>query len=587
MMINEYEHVLVLLSTSSVTESLPVLQTLTRTEQFWQWWNSGVPKVDLPKKYGLQYSEKEFAFENLVLKGGGAKGIAYIGACQVLDEAGILPNIKRFAGTSAGAITATLLAIGMSPQEMLEELSKKNLMDLLDPPVKKGWFGFLDRFPHIPGVPSWLTVDMMSMAMAAVTGRGVCEGEEFLNWFGDILDRNLKRLHPGKIGLNKDITFEQLYHTLGTELCIVAYNMVFGNETYFHVKTTPMMKILDTVRMSMSIPVAFKPYERIPGFTFIDGGLAANYPIWAFDGWYLSLEEEDTFYKKLMSIEDGEKIVRMFHPEYRSDRFGARNDKTLGILMFSSNDRELYQEKFVKRLEKLADVKRELKKEHPDTELCKKYQKETEEREALRKAKITTLKNMVGDHVKKLIEDIEGEKLPALPKVGGGMRSGQRMKRSVEDEQAIPRPVRRIGISKDQAEREFKRIFSDEDIKFLGIPNLTKDEAFKSVMLDEDGKLTTDRLRKMWDNVGPLQLVRRTYLGLRVVSSPRRYYSTMLEFVGSNSGIDKEDIHRSVAIDVDYVGTMDFDMAPEDMEFLMRQGAAATIAFLEEKKGSI
>ncbi|XP_035663226.1 uncharacterized protein LOC118406930 [Branchiostoma floridae] len=103
-------------------------------------------------------------------------------------------------------------------------------------------------------------------------------------------------------------------------------------------------------------------------------------------------------------------------------------------------------------------------------------------------------------------------------------------------------------------------------------------------MLDDAGNLTTDKLRKIYENVGPLQLARRSFLGLRQVSTPRQYFGTMLEFVGRTSDISEEDIHRSVAIDVDYVGTMDFDMAPADMEFLMRQGAAATVAFLEEKK---
>ncbi|XP_066265923.1 uncharacterized protein YqhO-like [Branchiostoma lanceolatum] len=338
-----------------------------------RWWTPEKPKPpSLPEVSRGDYTRMRYSFENLVLKGGGAKGIAYIGAAKVLDQAGILPNIKRFAGTSAGAITAALLAIGMSPQEMLEELSQKNLMELLDPPVTKGWLGFLDWFPHIPLLPSWLTVDAISMALAAITDRGVCEGEEFLDWFGGILDRHLKRLHPDKKGLDKDITFDKLYHTLGVELCIVAYNMVLGNETYFHVKTTPLMKVQDAVRMSMSIPVVFKPFEGGSGglYTFIDGALAANYPLWAFDGWYLSMKEEDTFHERLTEG-DGEKVRRMFHPEYRRERFDTRNDKTLGILTFSSKDREMYQEQFEERLKKLVEVKPEFEKMREDTELYK------------------------------------------------------------------------------------------------------------------------------------------------------------------------------------------------------------------------
>ncbi len=42
---------------------------------------------------------------NLVFEGGGVKGIAYAGVVAVLEEKEILPDIRRVAGTSAGAIS--------------------------------------------------------------------------------------------------------------------------------------------------------------------------------------------------------------------------------------------------------------------------------------------------------------------------------------------------------------------------------------------------------------------------------------------------------------------------------------------------
>ena len=44
--------------------------------------------------------------ENLVFKGGGVLGIAYAGAIESLEEKGLLKNIKRVAGTSAGSNTS-------------------------------------------------------------------------------------------------------------------------------------------------------------------------------------------------------------------------------------------------------------------------------------------------------------------------------------------------------------------------------------------------------------------------------------------------------------------------------------------------
>ena len=54
-----------------------------------------------------------YPFRNLVFEGGGVKGSAYIGAIRALNEEGILPEIQRFGGTSAGAITALLLGLSI------------------------------------------------------------------------------------------------------------------------------------------------------------------------------------------------------------------------------------------------------------------------------------------------------------------------------------------------------------------------------------------------------------------------------------------------------------------------------------------
>ncbi|XP_066288768.1 uncharacterized protein YqhO-like isoform X2 [Branchiostoma lanceolatum] len=230
--------------------------------------HSSRPVPLLPTTVGGRWADRRFEFENLVLEGGGAKGIAYIGVCKVLEDAGILPQIKRFAGTSAGAITAALLAIGLTPQEMLQELIAKNLLDVvLDARFKAlNWIPFMKRLIQVIDV---------------VAKKGACPGRKFMTWFGEILERHLKKRG---LPLDKDVTFEQIYHVLGVELCIVAYNVNYDVESYFHVKTTPVLRVREAVRMSMSIPVAFQPYELNRLYTYVDGGLAANFPLYAFDG---------------------------------------------------------------------------------------------------------------------------------------------------------------------------------------------------------------------------------------------------------------------------------------------------------------
>jgi len=51
-------------------------------------------------------------YENLVLEGGGMKGLAYSGAFEVLDSMGIINNINQVAGTSSGAMNGMLISIG-------------------------------------------------------------------------------------------------------------------------------------------------------------------------------------------------------------------------------------------------------------------------------------------------------------------------------------------------------------------------------------------------------------------------------------------------------------------------------------------
>ena len=55
--------------------------------------------------------DNKFPFTNLVFEGGGVKGIAYAGALKVLEDKNILSQVDRVAGTSAGAITAALVAM--------------------------------------------------------------------------------------------------------------------------------------------------------------------------------------------------------------------------------------------------------------------------------------------------------------------------------------------------------------------------------------------------------------------------------------------------------------------------------------------
>lgn len=74
-------------------------------------------------------TDRKVVYKNLVFKGGGPKGMVYAGALlQLLEQWDTYPDlqnlssIERVAGTSAGAITAALLAVGMTPAELRDLL---------------------------------------------------------------------------------------------------------------------------------------------------------------------------------------------------------------------------------------------------------------------------------------------------------------------------------------------------------------------------------------------------------------------------------------------------------------------------------
>ena len=60
----------------------------------------------------------------LALGGGGARGIAHIGAIKAFEELGISP--QTFGGSSVGSIIATLLAVGYTGEEIKQIFLKIN-----------------------------------------------------------------------------------------------------------------------------------------------------------------------------------------------------------------------------------------------------------------------------------------------------------------------------------------------------------------------------------------------------------------------------------------------------------------------------
>ncbi|XP_066299541.1 uncharacterized protein [Branchiostoma lanceolatum] len=253
-----------------------------------------------------KYARYDFPFENLVLEGaGGHRGLAYAGAAKVLQTIGVLQTIRRFAGVGTGAIPATLLALGCSPEELA---------------------GLTDESFYIMFEDSKLAY--LSMMPNMIKGYGIYKGQKFLDWLGKIL--------ADKTG-NADITFAQLFKLYETELCIVVTNLNAKMEEYCHVKTTPDMPIRIAIRMSMSIPGFFQPVKYNKNgreCLFVDGGICCNYPIHSFDGWWLDMDSKNSFFNRMGEVGELLDVNEM------SDRFDSYNNTTLGVMVYSNDDPE-------------------------------------------------------------------------------------------------------------------------------------------------------------------------------------------------------------------------------------------------------
>eukprot|EP01111_Echinosteliopsis_oligospora_P007661 TRINITY_DN22918_c0_g1_i1.p1 TRINITY_DN22918_c0_g1~~TRINITY_DN22918_c0_g1_i1.p1 ORF type:complete len:211 (-),score=53.93 TRINITY_DN22918_c0_g1_i1:735-1367(-) len=151
--------------------------------------------------------------ENLVFRGGGIKGLAYCGALDVLHSLGALHNIQRYAGSSAGAITAALLAVGYTTKEL------EGILRITNFKVFK---------------------DTDSTIVNPFKTFGMYKGKVFLDWMGDLL--------KNKTG-NPDITFKQVKDEYKKELVVVGTCLTHLEAHYFSPYSDPNVSVRHAVRI--------------------------------------------------------------------------------------------------------------------------------------------------------------------------------------------------------------------------------------------------------------------------------------------------------------------------------------------------
>src|SRR5690606_15720605 len=90
-----------------------------------------------------QHQESDRPKIGLVLSGGGAKGLAHIGALKVIEKAGI--KLDYIGGTSMGAIVGALYAAGYSAEELDSIFKQTNFVNLIQDNLPRGAKSFYEK----------------------------------------------------------------------------------------------------------------------------------------------------------------------------------------------------------------------------------------------------------------------------------------------------------------------------------------------------------------------------------------------------------------------------------------------------------
>lgn len=221
-------------------------------------------------------------YTNLALEGGGMKGLAYSGAFEVLDSIGITQHIERVAGTSSGAMNGLLISIGYTGKEITHLNLIKN-------------FG---KYSQV-GIP------ILSGLIRFYRKYGYYKTDRFM--------KELAQAMAAK-GISPEITFRELHELRGTnpklkDLYITGANLTDQKLEVFSHQTYPNMKIIDAVKISISIPLYYEAIFMQPDGSIIDkkqanqktkvmtdGGVIDNYPFHVFDSLVTVNEGRNQYY---------------------------------------------------------------------------------------------------------------------------------------------------------------------------------------------------------------------------------------------------------------------------------------------------
>ncbi|MCR4434884.1 MAG: patatin-like phospholipase family protein [Clostridiales bacterium] len=250
---------------------------------------------------------------NLVLGGGGVKGIAYLGVFESAEQRGYI--INNMAGVSAGSLAGAFKAAGYTAAQLKAILYSFDLKKVYvnrapeTVPIVARYLEFYEKYGQYRGSdPSYF---FMCLSGGLNKSRGhksssyrrnilesiltfgkegcLCDGDYLEDWvYRVLLKRGIRTFGDLRGGLKYGINPDG-YRIVMTAVDINRGRLLFlPYDIQFYGIDPDKFEVAEAVRMSISVPFAFKPVEikkvengTVREYNIVDGGVFDSFPHWA------------------------------------------------------------------------------------------------------------------------------------------------------------------------------------------------------------------------------------------------------------------------------------------------------------------